>query len=175
MHGNKKFNTYDLSGEFGIGYTRKDEKFYFDLEDFDLIKNYCWYIESGGRVCARSKNDKTPYKIHRIIMKITDPEVEIDHKNHLQWDNRKSNLRICNHNQNLKNTKIESVNTSGYKGVWFRKDTNKYAARIEFNGKKINLGCYFTLEEALIARLKAEKEYFGEYSSQQQLFEKYNI
>ena len=34
----KKYNTYDLSGEFGIGYTSKDEKFYFDLEDYDKIK-----------------------------------------------------------------------------------------------------------------------------------------
>jgi hypothetical protein len=175
MHGNKRFNQYDLSGEFGICYTRKGEEIYFDLEDYDLIKDHCWYIETGGRVCARNKNNKTPLKMHRIIMHIEDTKTEIDHENHFQWDNRKSNLRVCSHSQNLKNTKIESINTSGYKGVWLRKDTNRYSARIEIDGKRINLGCYATLEEALIARLKAEKEYFGEYSSQKELFEKYNI
>lgn len=36
----KKYNTYDLSGEYGIGYTEKGEEFYFDLEDYDKIKNY---------------------------------------------------------------------------------------------------------------------------------------
>lgn len=37
----RKYNTYDLSGEYGVGYTFKDEEFYFDLEDYDLIKDYC--------------------------------------------------------------------------------------------------------------------------------------
>lgn len=37
----KKKNEYDLSGEYGIGYTtNKGERFYFDLEDYDKIKNY---------------------------------------------------------------------------------------------------------------------------------------
>ena len=38
---NKKYNSYDLSGEYGIGYTSKGKKFYFDLEDYDKIKDYC--------------------------------------------------------------------------------------------------------------------------------------
>lgn len=33
-------NTYNLSGEYGIGYTSKGKEFYFDLEDYDKIKNY---------------------------------------------------------------------------------------------------------------------------------------
>lgn len=32
-------NTYDLSGEYGIGYTTKGEEFWFDLEDYDKIKS----------------------------------------------------------------------------------------------------------------------------------------
>ncbi len=42
----KKYNTYDLSDEYGIGFTSKGEKFYFDLEDYDKIKNYCWSYDS---------------------------------------------------------------------------------------------------------------------------------
>ena len=38
-HTKKKYNTYDLSGDYGIGYTSKDEEFYFDLEDYDKIKD----------------------------------------------------------------------------------------------------------------------------------------
>src|SRR5574344_527323 len=40
----RKYNTYDLSGEYGIGYTSKGEEFYFDLEDYDKIKDYCWCL-----------------------------------------------------------------------------------------------------------------------------------
>ena len=32
-------NVYDLSGEYGIGYTAKGEKFLFDKDDFEKIKN----------------------------------------------------------------------------------------------------------------------------------------
>ena len=38
----RKENIYDLSGEFGIGYcTNTGSPFYFDLEDYNKIKNYC--------------------------------------------------------------------------------------------------------------------------------------
>jgi len=38
----RKGNDYDLNGNFGIGYTSKKEEFYFDLDDFEKIKNYTW-------------------------------------------------------------------------------------------------------------------------------------
>ena len=34
----KKYNTYDLSREYGVGWTTSGEEFYFDLEDYDKIK-----------------------------------------------------------------------------------------------------------------------------------------
>ena len=34
----RRCNTYDLSGTYGIGYTSKGDEFYFDLEDYDKIK-----------------------------------------------------------------------------------------------------------------------------------------
>ena len=41
---NHKTNVYDLNGEYGIGWTFNTNKmFYFDLTDYDLIKNYCWF------------------------------------------------------------------------------------------------------------------------------------
>ena len=30
----KKYNKYDLTNDYGIGYTSKNELFYFDLEDY---------------------------------------------------------------------------------------------------------------------------------------------
>ena len=47
---NKKYNTYDLSGEYGIGYTEDSTIFYFDLEDYDKIKDYYWNNNDGFRV-----------------------------------------------------------------------------------------------------------------------------
>ena len=40
---NKKYNKYDItSHDYGIGWTYDGYEFYFDLLDYDLIKNYCW-------------------------------------------------------------------------------------------------------------------------------------
>lgn len=91
---NKKYNTYDLSGEYGIGYTSKGEEFYFDLEDYDLIKDYCWCVDSQGYI--KSGN----IFLHRIIMNSPIVHFDIDHKygKNTRHDNRKSNLRIATRN-----------------------------------------------------------------------------
>jgi hypothetical protein len=52
------------------------------------------------------------------------------------------------------------TNISGYSGVHWRKDADKYGVRITVNNKRISLGHYSLLEEACRARTKAEKKYF---------------
>ena len=61
----KKYNTYDLSGEYGIGYTSKGEEFWFDLNDYNKIKDYCWYYNSNGYLCSQNANCKHIY-FHRL-------------------------------------------------------------------------------------------------------------
>lgn len=56
---NKKQNIFDIeSCEYGIGYTSKEEEFYFDKEDFDLIKDHTWYIDNDGYVTTVNKIGK---------------------------------------------------------------------------------------------------------------------
>jgi len=38
--------------------------------------------------------------------------------------------------------------TGKYKGIYFRKDTNKWRARIKYNGREISLGSFNTEIEA---------------------------
>lgn len=54
----RKKNKYDLTTEeYGIGWTDKGYQFFFDLEDFDKIKNYYWEVQKGanGYLYQRSK------------------------------------------------------------------------------------------------------------------------
>lgn len=161
-------NTYDLSGEYGIGYTIKGEPFYFDLEDYDKIKNYTWHYDKDKYVVAcYTKPDGTDstIKMHRIIMDLLElSDVDPDHIKHINYDNRKSQLRKATQSQNNMNTKIPKTNTSGYKGVSFNKEKKKYEAYIKINKKRIHLGYYNTAEEGNIARKKAEEKYFGKWS-----------
>lgn len=152
---NKKYNQYNLSGEYGIGYTENDEKFYFDLEDYDKIKDYCWCL-SDGYVVSRDN-----IKMHRIVMGCKDEEV--DHINHKTNDNRKVNLRIVTHQKNMMNKTLYKNNTSGIPGINWSKSHNKWHVRIQMNGKRINLGYYDDLNTAKQTREKAEKMYFQEY------------
>ena len=166
---NKKYNTYDLSGEYGIGYTSKNEPFYFDLEDYDLIKNYMWSKDNNGYI-RTVINNKT-IKMHRLIMNPSKNNV-IDHINHIVFDNRKNNLRICTYQENRMNTGLRSNNTSGETGVYFNKEINKWTPQIYVNGNAIRLGNYSDFNEAVKARKIAEKKYFGEFSYDNSILEK---
>lgn len=155
----KKYNTYDLSNEYGIGYTSKGEPFYFDLEDYDLIKDYCWYIIKGYLVT--SINNHTT-GMHRIIVDAPKDKF-VDHINHDTHDNRKSNLRICTPFQNIANSQINKKNKLGVKGVYERPN-GRYTAYISENGKKHWLGTYDTIKEAADIYDAKAKEYFGEFA-----------
>ena len=176
--GYKKYNQYNLKGRYGIGYTSKGEEFYFDLEDYDKIKDYCWYVENGcGRVVANIYFDHKNHqiKLHRLILDFPDLSFEIDHVNRNMKDNRKENLRTCTHKQNRRNNNIRKGNKSGFLGVAFDVSRNKWKAEIMVDYRGLFLGRYNDINDAIIARLNAERKYFGEFSPQRHLFEEYGI
>ena len=170
---NKKYNTYDLSGEYGIGYTSKGEEFYFDLEDYDLIKEYCWNIHDGYVNTIDYTNGKTYIKMHRLIMN-AHPEIVIDHKIHQTIDNRKENLRRATPATNHFNHEIYSNNTSGVSGVNWDKESQKWRARLWANGVMHHLGRFDNFDDAVAARIEAEEKYFGEFSYDNSMKEYYN-
>ena len=165
----KKYNTYNLNGEYGVGYTSKNEPFYFDLEDYDKIKDYCWYKNSQGYIRTNIPyiNGQDALFIHDIIMDIKKESLLMAdhiHGKESRHDNRKSNLRIVTSSQNNMNVPLREHNTSGYTGVHFSKDDGLWCARIQIENKRIYLGKFSTKEEAVRIRKEAEEKYFGEYS-----------
>lgn len=156
----KKHNKYNLSGECGIGYDSNGAEFYFDIEDYELIKDICWLVDKDGRVSGR-KDGKT-IRLHKLITG-TGKDVVIDHINCNARDNRKSNLRVSDKQTNGINRMCNKNNKLGAKGVCITK-SGKYSARIAMNGKEIYLGSYETIEEAKQARYEAEVKYFGEFA-----------
>ncbi len=156
---NKVLCKYDLSGEYGIGTTSKGYTFLFDLEDYDLIKNRNWYVNSRGYIQSSALPQ---VKMHRLIMGVTDPNMYIDHINHDKTDNRKSNLRIVTNQQNQRNKK--PINKSGYAGVSWHKNKKKWMSHITVDKKQIYLGIFDDIDDAIKARQLGEDKYFGEYA-----------
>lgn len=170
----KRYNNYDLSGEYGIGFATNCDsygrnEFYFDLEDYDSIKEYCWYFNKRDyleavNTTAKHKTTKMVL-MHQIVLQSNNNKV-IDHIHGEQSknDNRKENLRLVTISQNAMNAQLRSNNTSGVTGVRWNKKMGKYIAYICKDGINHYLGNFSSFDDAVKARKDAEKEYFGEYA-----------
>lgn len=170
-----KLHLKDEHGEYGIGYcTNTGSEFYFDMDDYDKIKNITWYEKirkDGFRRIAGT--DGTTGK--QILMHIALGFKWCDHRDRNELNNRKYNLRIATNQDNARNHNKQRNNTSGFIGVCFHKTHCTWRAYIMINKKNINLGSFVDKEDAISARLQAEKTYFGEFAPQRHLFEEYGI
>ena len=132
-----------------------------DDEDFEKINQYTWHI-TDKNAAKRSDytNSKTPKSVlmHRQILNVHDPEIEVDHINHNRLDNQKSNLRLCNGSQNCANR----IMKNNLKGI--RQKGKKWQARIRTKGKEIHLGTFKTCEDAINVYNKKIKEIFGDFA-----------
>ena len=168
---NKKYNTYDLSGKYGVGYTADGEIFWFDLEDYNLIKDYCWYKHHNYFV---AKINGKEVGLHKLIMNDLENQYDIDHiKTENKFDNRKLNLRKTTRHQNSCNQKLAINNTSGVTGVRWHTRDKIWEAWIKANYINEYLGRYSNFEDAVKARKKAEEKHYGKYSydNSQKLYE----
>lgn len=158
-------NTYDISGDFGIGLTTKGEEFYFDLEDYEKIKNFTWCINTQGYVITwDSRIQKFAY-MHRVVTGLSrNNKYVVDHINHINHDNRKEELRICTHAENSRNCKLSKNNTSGVTGVIWNSVICKWVAQIMVDYKYTSLDYFENFDDAVKCRKNAEKEFFGEYA-----------
>jgi len=107
--------------------------------------------------------DTVTYSEHRLAwfyMYGKWPSHDIDHINGLKDDNRISNLRDVPTFINMQNERaVRGNNKSGYMGVLYRKERNKWEAQIRVNGKSKRLGSFETPEEAHAAYLEAKRKF----------------
>ena len=124
-----------------------------DIEDIDKVKNLKWHIKNSRNTQYAVHNDHGHARfMHEVILEY-DGDKEIDHIDHNGLNNRKSNLRIVTHSQNIMNQHNE---TNGVKQV----PSGRYQAHITVNGKSVYLGTYDTFKEAKEARTNYEASLF---------------
>jgi hypothetical protein len=109
---------------------------------------------------------KSRHRAHRVIWAMQTgawPEHEVDHVNGDRTDNRWQNLRLATHAENLRNMRRPSDNTSGAKGVSFKKDRGLWRAYITLNGRCRHLGYFANLTDASNAYAAASAELHGTF------------
>ena len=117
-------------------------------------------LQPNGYICIRI-NGKD-YRAHRLAwlyMHGEFPPDQINHVNHDKADNRIANLCCGSHRECHKNRGMQDNNKSGFTGVIWHKQTEKWMAYIKLNGKQKTLGYFDNLEEAILARQIANIEY----------------
>lgn len=145
----------------------KGQQAIVDKDDYEQIMLFNWQAQptrtKNGFYAVRNngedkKGTRLKAKMHRQIMNCPN-EYEVDHINGNTLDNRKCNLRICTHAENIRNQKSRG-GKSKYRGV--TKHINNYwRARITINYKRICLGLYKKQKEAYQAVLNAQRKYYG--------------
>lgn len=110
------------------------------------------YIRVGGKA----------YLAHRLAffyMTGAWPVHQMDHYNGIRDDNRWGNLREATNAENQQNQAMHSNNTSGFMGVSWHRQTEKWRAQIKVAGRRKSLGLFTTPESAHAAYLTAKAEH----------------
>lgn len=128
-----------------------------------------WNAAHAGKEISHRRRDgyitfqirRRQYRAHRVAWAIYHgewPNGVIDHINGVPDDNRISNLRSVDDTENARNSKLPKSNTSGRVGVYYANSAGRWHAFIGAgDGKRIHLGTYRTIDEAIAARAAAEK------------------
>ena len=113
--------------------------------------------------------DQVRYKAHRLawiyVHGSLPDELEIDHEDNDPSNNAIANLRIASSSQNKFNTRRRKDNTSGAKGIVWRKDISKWTARCTLFGKTHHLGTFIDLRDAESAVQQYRQQHHNEFAN----------
>lgn len=135
-----------------------------DDDDFEYLSQWRWFYKSGYAVRTQhvrlgiNKYASNCVRMHRLING-TPVGFVTDHINRNKLDNRRVNLRAADKSLNSFNRDKPESNTSGHKGVYWDSWSQRWRAEIKVMYKKITLGRYEKLEDAVKARAEGELKY----------------
>jgi hypothetical protein len=138
-----------------------------DACDVPLVNKWTWSVQVQARAnyacrADRSSGKQAYFLLHRVIMDAP-PNMQVDHIDGDGLNNRRSNLRLATVAENHRNLRKPSNNTSGYKGVSWRKDRSKWRAAIRVDGRLITLGTFDCPQRAHVAYCEASARLHGEF------------
>jgi hypothetical protein len=135
-----------------------------DAEDYDRLSKHKWHVLKCHRTeYAGSYQDGKYILMHRVLLNAP-AGLLVDHRDGNGLNNRKANLRLCTHQENIYNQRPRLGATSRFRGVCWRKTRRRYEARIQKDGKRYSLGSFADEIEAAVAYDIKAMELFGEFA-----------
>ncbi|SRR6266849_1766453 len=118
-----------------------------DDADSALVQSYKWRLSKKGYVRTnQTVNGHTkPLMLHRLLLSLTDPKVQGDHRDRNKLNNRRHNLRAVTGLQNQQN---RDFGASGIRGVSWHRRARRWRAQAAMNRKVYHLGYFDSAEEA---------------------------
>ena len=121
-----EIDTYDQFGNVTC-------TFKFSPCDIEIAKSRKWQLSMKDKGVKPYLNNKDSDYFHRVILQDKLRQgLEVDHINGDSSDNRRENLRIIKKHENQQNMKIARNNTTGFTGVYERKDINMWKSEFQY-------------------------------------------
>lgn len=146
--------------------------------DFELVKNFKWCVSYNGfnYYILRKATDQEVSSgwpkliyLHRYIFNLKKGNKKVvDHVHRSRWwDHTRKNIRVCTPADNSKNINWNR-GVSGVTGVYYRKETKLWIARITLKGKPKYIGASTNKETAIKMRKEAEEKFYGDFAFKQE-------
>lgn len=136
---------------------------FVDEADYPAVSVHVWRLARHPNTCyARATIMGRKVYLHRFLT--ASPGTLTDHRDRDGLNCCRSNLRVTDRSGNAQNSKFRSHNTSGFRGVYFCKQTGRWRAEIRVGGRGKKLGRFDTKEEAAVAYDVAAREMHGEFA-----------
>jgi hypothetical protein len=140
-----------------------------DTSEYNRINAafWCAHYSPKNKTFYATRTDivggqRIPLRLHNLILH-PPPGMFVDHKNRNGLDNRIANLRLSTRSENTFNRNTQSNNTSGYPGVVWMKESEKWHVVIAKGGTRYHLGNYKDFDKAVAVRKAKEIELYGSF------------
>jgi hypothetical protein len=141
--------------------TKGEHPTFIRMDKADIVKLQGYAVAVNCIGYAVVRREGRTLQLHRLLLDAP-PNVWVDHVNGDKLDNRRLNIRFCSPGQNAMNKGMNTNNTSGHKGIDWR--NGKWRASIRLNTRRIHLGYFIKLADAIAVRTKVEVELFGTFA-----------
>lgn len=159
--------TVDQVGEL-LRYTPETGEFIWLRSNSNRVKvgqvAGCLCKISGYRLIGINGRVYKANRIAYLLMVGEWPDDVVDHANGEPSDDRWSNLRLATRSQNCCNTRKPAHNTSGFKGVVWSSQNNKWQAKATKDGKSYHFGFFDCPAKAAELRQREVARLHGDFA-----------